>query len=190
VRVGLFAPGRLARQVHHHVVARSDAAVLDRLVPRRPLPQLLQRFLHRLVAHLRGLPRQPKLVAIARVDGRHRLERRRELERLPLLDDDVADVGRVHRLDALLAQRVVDGPRNQLMGHVMQDLLPKPLADQPLGNFSGTEPGNARGLRVVARNPVDLGIHLVAGDLHVQVLARFVDVDELCLHEDAGFEER
>jgi hypothetical protein len=70
--------------------------------------------------------------------------------------------------------------------HVVQDLLPEPLPDQALRHLARPETRDSRRPAVVAGDTVDLRIHVGAGDLDVQVLARFTDVDELCLHEDIG----
>ena len=78
---------------------------------------------------------------VARIDGRHRLERRRELERLAFLDDDVADVGRVDRLDAAFAQRLVDRAGDEAVCHVVQNLIAEPLAHDLRRHLAGPEPG-------------------------------------------------
>ena len=119
---------------------------------------------------------------VARLDRRHGLERRRELERLALFDDDVLDVGRVDRLDAALAQRLVDRARNQAVRDVVEDLVAKALAHDLGRHLAGPEAGNPRRLAVVARDLVDLGIHDVAVDLDDEVLLGVGDVYEFGFH--------
>ena len=62
-------------------------------------------------------------------NARDRVERRGEGQRLACLDRDVADVRRVDRLDAALAQRVADRARNQIVRDVVQDLILEALLD-------------------------------------------------------------
>ena len=70
---------------------RLDAAALDRLVARRPLAQLVERLVDRRVVDVR-VPCWCSVMrrVVARLDRRHGLEGRRELQRLAFLDDDVA----------------------------------------------------------------------------------------------------
>ena len=119
---------------------------------------------------------------VAGIDRRHRVERRRELQRLAFFDDDVADVGRVDRLDAALAQRLVDGARDQTVRDVVQDLVAEPLPDDLGRHLARPEAGNPRRLAVVARDLVDLGVDDGAGDFDDEVLLRVADVDELGFH--------
>ena len=76
---------------------------------------------------------------------RQRVERRGEGKRLALFDDDVADVGRVDRLDAALLHRIVHGARNQILRHVVEDLILEALLD----TWGGTLPGRKPGMRAL-----------------------------------------
>jgi hypothetical protein len=109
------------------------------------------------------LLRQREGAVVARIDGRHGLEGRRELQRLAFLDDDVADVGGIDRLDTFLAQGLVDRPGDQAVGDVVQDLVAEALPDDLRRHLAGPEAGDARRLAVVARDLVDLGVHYRAG---------------------------
>ena len=60
---------------------------------------------------------------IARIERRHRVERRREGQRLTLLDRHVPHVGRVDRLHPSLAQRLVHRARDEILHDLVQDLL-------------------------------------------------------------------
>ena len=136
---------RLAHEIDDDRVAPLDRACLDHLEPRRPLAQRLQRFVDRPFLQ-RGLrPAQLQRGVRLELEARHGIERRRELQRLALFDDDVADVGRVERLEAALAQRVVHRARHQLVDHVVENLAPEPLLDDPrAAPCPGGSPGCAR----------------------------------------------
>ena len=119
---------------------------------------------------------------IAGIERRQRIERRGEGERLPFLDVHVAHVGRVDRLEPLLAQRIVHRARDEVVRHVVEDLVLEALLDDARRRLARAEARHARLARIVARDPVDLGRDHVARDFDAHVLARRVDVDELSLH--------
>ena len=81
---------------------------------------------------------------VAGVERRQRVERRREGERLTLFDVHVADVRRVDRLDAALAQRFVDGARDEVVRDVVQDLVLEALLDDARRRLARPEAGDAR----------------------------------------------
>jgi hypothetical protein len=114
---------------------------------------------------------------VARLDRRHGFERRGERERLALLDDHVADVRRVDGLHATLAQRFVDRAGDEPVRDIVQDLIAEPLPDDLGGHLARPKPGNARGLAVVARDLVDLGVDDRARDLDEKVLLGIGDVE-------------
>ncbi len=58
-----------------------------------------------------------------------RLEVGDERQRLALFEHDVLDVRRGDRLEAALAQRLADEPRNQVVRDVVQDLVLVALPD-------------------------------------------------------------
>ena len=66
--------------------------------------------------------------------------------------DDVAHVRRVDGLHAPLAQRIVDGARDQIVRDVVKDLLLEALLDDARRRLAGPEAGDARLARVVARD--------------------------------------
>ena len=119
---------------------------------------------------------------VARLERRQGVERRREGERPPFFDRDVAHVGHVDRLDAALPQRVLDGARDEIVRDLMEDLLFEPLPDDAVGRLAGPEAGQTRLARIVADVTVDFRIDHVAWDFDAHVLPRFVHVDELGLH--------
>ena len=61
----------------------------------------------------------------------------------PFLDDDILDVRCVDRLDAALAQCLVDRPRDQPVRDVVKDLVPEPLADDLGRHLPGPEARDA-----------------------------------------------
>ena len=85
VRVGR-ALAVAALEIEDHRVAVVDAAPFDRLETRGAIAQPLQRAVHRLVVdrHRRALQRNGR--EVARVERRHRVERRGEGERLTFFD--------------------------------------------------------------------------------------------------------
>ena len=169
-------------QVHHHRVALLDPAPLDRLVARRAFAQAGERFVHRRVLDLRGFLIERDGGVVARLDRRHGFEGRGELQRLAFFDHHVADVRRVDRFDAALAQRFVDRARNQPVRHVVENLVAEALAHDLRRHLAGPEPGHPRRLAVIARDLVDLGVDDLARDLDDEVFLRIADVDEFCLH--------
>ena len=78
------------------------------------------------------------------IERRHRVEGGREGQRRSRLDHDVADVGRVDRLEVALAQALVERLRHQVVGHVVQDIVLEPLPDDARRHFARAE---ARDLR-------------------------------------------
>ena len=61
-----------------------------------------------------------------------------------------------------LAQRVVDRARDEVVRDVVKDLILEALLDDARRRLAGTEAGNARLARVVARDAIDLGVDDVA----------------------------
>ena len=119
---------------------------------------------------------------VAEVERRHGLDGGRERERLSLFERDVLDVRRVHRLDAALLQRFIDGARNEAVHHVVEDLLLEPLLDERGRHLAGPEAGNARLLGVALGDAIDLGVDDVARDLDREGLLRVADVSEFGFH--------
>ena len=76
----------------------------------------------------------------AGVERRHRLDRRRERQRLAFFERDVPDIGGVDRLDAALLERLVHGARDEIVHHVVQDLIAVALPNQLGRHLSGTKP--------------------------------------------------
>ena len=78
---------------------------------------------------------------VARLEGRQCVERCREGERLVFVDAHIADVRRVDRLHAALAQRVIDRARDQIVRDVVQDLVLKRCLTTRAGALPGRKPG-------------------------------------------------
>ena len=159
-----------------------DAASFDRLVACGPVAQPLHGKIDRSLFYCRRGPPQRQRRVLARIERRQGVEGRGEGQRLPLFDGHVADVRRVDRLDAPLAQRFVHSGRNQIVRHVVKDLILVALFDHLGRRLAGPETGNARLARVVARDAIDFRIDHVVRDLDAQILARLVDVDNFGLH--------
>jgi hypothetical protein len=80
-----------------------------------------------------------------------------------LLDDDVPDLRRCHRLDTLLAQRLLHRLRDQVAGHVVQDLVAESRSDHPDGHLARPEPRQLGPAAVIARQAIEFGVHHLAG---------------------------
>ena len=169
-------------EVDHGCIAVIEAAPFDRLESRGSLAQPLQRAVDGFFGDVDARTIQGDRGELARVERRYRVERRRERQRLTFFERDVADIGRVDRLDAALAQRVVDGARNKVVRDVVKNLILEPLLDDARRRFAWPETRNLRAPRVVARHTIDFGRDHVLRDLHAHVLARLVDVDEFRFH--------
>ncbi len=62
-------------------------------------------------------------------------------------------------------QRVADQPRDQVVRHVVQDLVLVALPDDRRGHFARPKPGHARRPGIILRDPLDLGLDDVRRDL-------------------------
>ena len=122
------------------------AAAFDRLVSRAAIAQALHCQLHRFVVdRVRGALERDRASG-RRIEFRHGVERRGEGERLSFLDRHLAHVGRVDRLQPLLAQRVIDRTRDQIVRDVVEDLILEALLDDARRRLAGRNPGT-RALR-------------------------------------------
>ena len=89
--------------------------------------------------------------------------------------------GRRDRLQAALLQRVADDLRDQVVRHLIQDLVAVPLLDDGRGHLAWTE--SRHGFAAVAlRHAVDLGVQDLGRDFEGQVLPGLGDLGELGLH--------
>ena len=80
----------------------------------------------------------------------------------PSSSDDVLHVGRVDRLEAALAQRLVDRAGNQIVRDVVENLLAETLLDERRRDLALPEARNAGLPAVAARDAIDLRIDDVA----------------------------
>ncbi len=172
----------MALEVERDRVAVIDAPSLHRLEARGAHPQPLHRLFDSLVFDTGRPAADGHGPVIAGLEGRHRVERRRERERLTLEDRHLANVRRIHRLDPTLPQGVIHRARNEIVRDVVQDLILEPLLDHPRRRLPRAEAGYPRLARVIERDAVDLGVDHIRGNLDTHVLARLVDVDELGFH--------
>ncbi len=168
--------------VERHGVAVVDGSVLDRFEARGTFTQALQRLLDSCLFHLTRRTAQRHGSVVAWLERGNRIEGRGEREGLALLDRDVANVRGVNRFHAPFPQRVVDGPRDEAVRDIVQDLILEALLDDARRRLAGTEAGNPRLARIVARNAIDFRVHDVAGNFDPYVLACLVDVDQVGFH--------
>ena len=183
VVVGLFARRRrLALDVERHGVAVLDAASFDRLEPRRAALQLASVFSTASSSSVTAGRRSEIVFQRARIDRRQRLERGGKCERLTFVERHVLHVRRVDGLEAALAQRFVDGARNEIVRDVVENLLAEPLLDERRRNLALTESGNARLPAVAARHAVDLGVDDVAGNFDGDALLGLAEIGEFGFH--------
>jgi hypothetical protein len=177
---------RRSLEIDNDRVAHLHAAVFHRFVPRCALAKARQRFVHRSLVYLHVLLAEREPAVVARIDRRNGLEARCEFERLPLFDDHIADVRRVHRLHASRAQRLVDSAGDEAVGHVVQNLIAEALPHNFGRHLARTESRNACGAAVITRDLVDFGVDDRAGDFDDEALAGVADVYEFGFH-DQGF---
>ena len=170
------------RQIQEQRVAGPGRPILHRMPPGGALPELLEGPIDGAdFEHRRRLPqREPGVVA--RIDRREGLEVRDERERAALLEHHIFDVRRRHRLQAALPEGVSDQLGNQVVGDVIQDLLPVTLLHHRGGHFTRPEPGDPGSARVTLRHAVDFGVEDVGGNFEREVLAGIGDFGELGLH--------
>ena len=144
VRVGRLALGRLAAleiDDDRVAVGRRRGLRPARSAPRARAAAPAPRSTASSSTRLDGRAQRERRV-VARLEGRHRVERRREGQRLAFLDRDVADVGRVDRLDAALAQRLVDRARDEIVRDVVEDLILEALLDDAGRRLARPEAGD------------------------------------------------
>ena len=125
---------------------------------RGPLPQSLERLVNGGLVHSTGRTRQRDCRVVPRLECRHRIERRGECEGVSLFNRDVADIRRIDGLDAPFPHGIVHGPGNQIVRHIMQDLILEALLDHARWCLARTKAGNACLARIVARDAVDVRI--------------------------------
>ena len=116
---------------------------------------------------------------VAGVDLRHGLERGRERQGPAFFDLDVLDVRRRHRPDVALPEQVADDARHEVLGGLLEDLIPQPLAHQPGRRLARPEPGDAHGAPVALREPFELLLDGGGGHLHRDPLADVAYVREV-----------
>ena len=79
---------------------------------------------------------------LARIERRHDVELGLEGERLALFNLDVADVGRLDRLDAALGQRLFNRALDELVGDIVENLALEALAHDLGRHLAGRNPGS------------------------------------------------
>src|SRR5262249_50394707 len=103
-------------------------------------------------------------------------------QRLTLVDRNIPDFRCLDRLHAALPQGVVDRAGDQVVGHVLEDLVLVTLLDDARRRLARPEARDACAPGVVAGPAVDFGVARVLRNLDAQFFSRFVDVDELGFH--------
>ena len=119
---------------------------------------------------------------VAGIERRDGLDGGGEGERLPLVNRDVGDVGRVHRLDAALGERRFDSLGDHPVHHVVVDLIAEPLLDDRRRRLARTEAGEAGLPRVALGDALDLRIDEIARDLDGEGFLRIGNVYEVGFH--------
>ena len=182
--IGPCSPAAVGRalDVERHGIAVLDAAPFDRLVPGGAALQLRQRLLDGvLFERHRGAPQRNR-VQRAGIDGRQRLERGGKRERLPFVERHILHVGRVDRLEAALAQRLVDRARDEVVRDVVENLLAESLLDEGRRHLALAESGNARLPAVAAGHAIDFCVDDVARNFDGNALLGFSEIGEFGFH--------
>ena len=94
----------------------------------------------------------------------------------------IFDVGRIDRLQPALAQRLVDGARNEIVGHIVKDLFAEAFLDERRRHLSLSEAGNARLPAVAPCHAIDLSVDDVARNFDGDALLRFGEIGEFGFH--------
>ena len=188
----LFLRRRLARlidrlplDIDHQGVALLGHARFHRLEACRALAQALERLIDRFVFDVDGGAPHFDRGEIAGIKRRHHVELRLERQRLALFEFQILDVGCRHGFDTALLKRFADRTFDQLVRDVMKDLTLEALLDHLGRHFAWAEARDARRAAVLRCYLVDLRIDDVGRNFDHQILAGFVDVDQLGFHDYA-----
>ena len=106
---------------------------------RLAVPDLVDAFVDVLVGDLRVLVGDFDALVFAQFDGRHHLERRLELQRLAVMQMDVADIGRPHNLQAFDLELLLQVFGDQSFQYALPDVTGELLTNQRCRRFSGPE---------------------------------------------------
>src|SRR3569623_123158 len=152
---------------HQQVGRLGVGAALDRLVLGQPLPVALDGRRHLLLVQLHGSALQLDAGVALRLDLRLDLDLRPETQRLAGLELDLVDLQRRHRLDLLLLDGLADGGLDQLLRHVVLDVLAVQLLDDVPGHLAGAEPLQPHLPTQVVVRLVQAGGDVAPGDLEI-----------------------
>src|SRR5688572_2926773 len=181
--IGLFARGVwCSLDVDRDRIAVFDTAAFYRLVAGGAALQLRQRLFDGIVFQRHRRAAQRNRVQRTRIDRRQRFERRGEGERLPFVERNVLHVWRVHRLEAALAQRLVDRARDQVVRDVVENLLAESLLDEGGRNFALSESWDTRLPAVTAGDAIDFGVDDVARNFDGNAFLCFGEIGEFGFH--------
>ena len=96
------------------------------------------------------------------------------LQRRDIVEVDVGDLGRVHRVEVLGLQLLLQMDGNQILQHLLPDIAGKLLADQVGGRLAGAEARQFGAFLDVVDDAAGLALHYINGDGNLQrVLATF-----------------
>jgi len=150
----------------------------------RAFAQALQQGVHGShFEHGRGLAQRNARV-VARVNRRHGLKFGEKLQRLAFFQHHIPDVGRRHGLQTPLLQGLVHEPRDQVVGHVIENLVLVALFDDGRGHLALAEAGHLGFPPVVLGHALDFCGYGIGGHLKGQVLLGLGDLGQFSLHLD------
>jgi hypothetical protein len=172
----------LPLDIHHQGVAVAGDTLFDRFESRRPLAHLLERLVHRGIVHTDGSTPHVDRAELSGIERRQHVEFGLEGERLAFFELHVADVRRVHRLDAALREGFFDGVLDEVMRDVVHDLALETLAHDPGRHFARTKPGQPRLSAIPRSHARNFGVDDLGRNLDHQVLAGFVHINQFGLH--------
>ena len=158
------------------------AAPGDRLQAGLPLPQAFDGPGDRVVVDFDGRLAQGEGGVVARVHRRDRLEQRREGQRFPVVDLDVADLRHGDRLQVVLRDQLVDRGGNQVPGDVVQDPIAEMRPHDPHGRLPGPKSLDLRRPAVAPGDAADGRVDRGGRNLGGQLLAARSDVPDVRFH--------
>ncbi len=127
---------------------------------------MFNNLIHILVGDLGQALDSVELFVVSKFEFRNYFDAGFELERLPLVDGHVADLGRANDSQVIINDRVLESVRKKLLEDVVFDVFAEALLDDGSRDAAGPETRDLGKLRVCVVGLFELGLHLVRGNLY------------------------